>query len=346
MGLLSPPDSPFAPPSFFYQLIFHPLTTCFTFFHHLFVYLRGPPYVPPKNRIPIRVVCISDTHSKIPRHALPKGDLLIHSGDLTNTGNLASIQQSIDWLKTLQKPWYGSSDGFRHIVVVAGNHDSYFDERSRSPHDKRNTSAGRKLDWGKIIYLQHSAVKLPFPDDRRLKVYGAPHIPKCGGKEFAFQYNRGQDAWTDTIPDDIDVLVTHNPPKWHLDLPQSGGLGDEFELKEVWRVKPTLHAFGHVHSGHGKEAVWWDQSQTCYEEFLAASYNKPVAQPASHRLPLTELIDLPLFMRGIRMLVADIRGLLWTRLWGGARNGGYMVNGALTYQTTEKLYNKPQVIVL
>ncbi|KAL6244292.1 hypothetical protein RBB50_008534 [Rhinocladiella similis] len=344
MGPFSPPDSPFAPPSFLYQLVFHPLTTCFTFFHHLFVYLRGRPYVPPKNRIPIRVVCISDTHSKIPPYALPKGDLLIHSGDLTNTGSLASIQQSIDWLKTLQKPWYGSSDGFRHIVVVAGNHDSYFDERSRSAHDKRNSS--RKLDWGKIIYLQHSAVTLPFPDDRRLKVYGAPQIPKCGGKEFAFQYIRGQDAWTDTVPDDVDILVTHNPPKWHLDLPESGGMGDEYELKEAWRVKPTLQAFGHVHSGHGKEAVWWDEGQKCYEEFLAAAYSKPAGQPASHRLPFAEMFSLPLYMRGLRMLAADIQGLLWTRLWGGARNGGYMVNGALTYQTSEKLYHKPQIVVL
>ncbi|KAK6383748.1 hypothetical protein LTS17_003040 [Exophiala oligosperma] len=328
MGLFSPPDSPFAPPSFLYQLIFHPLTTCFTVFHHLLVYLRGPPYVPPKNRVPIRVVCISDTHSKIPPYALPKGDLLIHSGDLTNTGTLASIQQSIDWLKTLQKPWYGSSDGFRHIVVVAGNHDSFLDERSRSAHDRRNSS--RKLDW----------------DDRRLKVYGAPQIPKCGGKEFAFQYIRGQDAWTDTVPDDVDILVTHNPPKWHLDLPESGGMGDEYELKEAWRVKPTLQAFGHVHSGYGKEAVWWDEGQKYYEEFLAAAYNKPAGQPASHRLPLAELFHLPLFMRGLRMLAVDMQGLLWTRLWGGARNGGYMVNGALTYQTSEKLYNKPQVVVL
>lgn len=344
MGLFSPPDSPYVPPSSIYSLIFHPLTSCFTFFHHVLLYLRGAPYLPPKKRIPIRVVCLSDTHAKIPPSAIPRGDLLIHAGDLTDTGNLASIQQSIDWLKTLQKPWVGSSDGFRHIVVIAGNHDSYFDERSRSLHDQRNTR--RKLDWGKIIYLQHSSVTLPFPDDRKLKVYGAPQIPKCGGKEFAFQYHRGQDAWSDTIPDDVDVLVTHNPPKWHLDIPENGGLGDEFELKEAWRVKPTLHVFGHIHSGHGTENVWWDETQKVWEEFVSAAYNKPPSTPASHRLPFTELLDLPLWTLGIRLIVADVRGLLWTRLWGGVRQGGYMVNGALTYQISDKLYNKPQVVVL
>ncbi|EXJ92854.1 hypothetical protein A1O3_01408 [Capronia epimyces CBS 606.96] len=344
MGLFLPADSPFAPPSFLYQVIYHPLTTWFTFLHHVFLFLRGRPYVSPKNRVPIRVVCLSDTHSKIPLTAIPKGDLLIHAGDLTNTGTLSSIQQSIDWLKTLQKPWSGSSDGFRHIVVVAGNHDSYFDERSRSLHDQRNTR--RTLDWGKIHYLQHSAITLPFPDGRELKVYGAPQIPKCGGKEFAFQYDRGQDAWSKTIPDDVDVLITHNPPKWHLDIPQNGGLGDEFELQEVWRVKPTLHAFGHVHSGYGKETVWWDDSQKSWEKLLSYAYNKPAATPASHRLPLTELVDLQLWVLGVQSLIADIRGVLWTRLWGGARQGGYMVNGALTYQTTNKLSNKPQIVHL
>ncbi|KAH0837193.1 hypothetical protein AYO21_08150 [Fonsecaea monophora] len=344
MNLFSPPESPYAPPSLLYQLIYHPLTTCFTFFHHIFLYLRGPPYITPKNKIPIRVVCLSDTHSQIPRTAIPKGDLLIHSGDLTNNGSLSSIQQTIDWLKTLQKPWHGSSDGFRHIVVVAGNHDSYFDERSRGIQDKSRSY--RQLDWGKIHYLQHSSVTLRFPGARSLNVYGAPQIPQCGGKEFAFQYSRGQDAWSGTIPEDVDVLVTHNPPKWHLDLPTSGGLGDEFELKEVWRVKPTLHAFGHIHSGHGVDPVWWDESQRAFEEFLAAAYNKPADTPASHRMPFAELLDLPLWVKGFKCTAADVRGLLWTRLWGGARQGGYMVNGALAYQTSTRLLNKPRVVDL
>ena len=344
MAILSPPDSPFAPPSFLFTLIYHPVTTLFTFIHYLSLYIRGSPYKPPRNKQRIRVVCLSDSHAKIPTTAIPKGDLLIHAGDLTNNGNLSSIQQSIDWLKTLQKPWPGSSDGFRHIVVIAGNHDSYFDERSRTPHDTRY--AKRKPDWGKIHYLQHSSISLPFPDDRVLKVYGAPQIPKVGGKEHAFQYPRGQDAWSGTIPDDIDVLVTHNPPKWHLDLPQNGGMGDEFELKETWRVKPTLHAFGHVHSGHGTETVWWDDGQRFFEEFLAKAYSKPAATVQSQRLPLTELLDGSLWLLGIKTIMADVRGLLWTRLWGGARQGGYMVNGALTYQTTERLLNKPRVVVL
>jgi len=339
LSVLSPPESPFDSPSIVYTLLHHPLTVLFTFLHYLFLCLRGAPYRRPANSIPIRVVCISDTHSKIPRQAIPQGDLLIHAGDLTNHGTLSEIQQAIDWLKTLQKPWYGSSDGFRYIVVVAGNHDSYLDERSRSTHDKRNVN--RKLDWGKIHYLQHSSITLPFPGGRKLNVYGAPQIPECGGKEFAFQYTRGQDAWTNTIPDDVDVLVTHNPPQWHLDIAENGGLGDEFELQEVWRVKPTLHVFGHVHSGYGVDHVWWDEGQKSFEQVRQLAFGKPRVGG-----PLSEIADTQLWTTGFKTLWSDIRGLLWTRLGGGARQGGIMVNAALTYQTTNKLRNKPRVVVL
>jgi Icc-related predicted phosphoesterase len=344
---LSPPSSPFAPPSTLYSLLHHPLTFLINLLHRILLAIRGPAYYPPPfspTRPAIRIVCISDTHTKIPSSSLPPGDLLIHCGDLTNVGTRAEIQRTIDWLKTLQKPWPGSNDGYRHIVVIAGNHDSYFDERSRSNYDR---SQKQRLDFGKIHYLQHSSVTLPFPGDpiRKLKVYGAPQIPKCGGKEFAFQYRRGIDAWSNTIPDDVDVLVTHNPPKWHLDIPEAGGQGCEHELKEVWRVKPTLHVFGHVHSGYGQEGVWWDKGQELFEQILETAYGGH--EPGQYRQAMfMEMFNVKLWMMGLKLIYRDVKGVLWNRVWGGARQGGIMVNAALTYKTTETLGNKPQVVKL
>jgi Icc-related predicted phosphoesterase len=343
--MLWPPDSQFAPTGALYEIVHHPVTFLVTFLHYLLLYLRGPSYRPTtsaKNKKPIRVVCISDTHSKIAPQTLPPGDILIHAGDLTNTGSRAQIQQTIDWLKSLQKPWPGSRDGYMHIVAICGNHDSYLDERSRSAHDKAHKN--QKLNWGKINYLQHSSVVLPFADDRKLTIYGAPQIPKCGGKEFAFQYERGQDAWSNTVPDDVDILVTHNPPKWHLDLATSGGLGDEFELKEIWRTKPTLQVCGHVHSGYGKEYLWWDQGQSLFEGLREHVYGSGKEQFS--QLPLVELFDVALYVKAAQLLWADLQGLVWSRLWGGPRQGSILVNAALTYQTTNKLQNKPHVVEL
>jgi hypothetical protein len=172
-----------------------------------------------------------------------------------------------------------------------------------------------------------------------LKIYGAPQIPECGGKEFAFQYPRGQDTWSNTIPEDVDILVTHNPPKWHLDLPENGGLGCEFELKEVWRVKPTLHVFGHIHTGYGSENVWWDKGQQGSEAVKAKGYGTLRTFG-----PLSEIIDLSLWTYGFKMVYHDVRGLLLTRLWRAGGQGGIMLNAALTYRMSGRLLNRPQVV--
>ena len=337
-GFLLSPSSPFEPPSFFYILLHNPLTTLFTYLHSILLTSRGRPYRPPPNATPIKVVCISDTHSKTPATRIPDGDLLIHAGDLTDIGTVSEIQKQIDWLNTLhRKSTTDGRSGFQHVVVVCGNHDSYFDPRSRSQHDKKMKAT---LDWGKIHYLEHSSVSLTFSESRMLKVYGAPQIPKCGGKEFAFQYIRGQDAWSNTIPDDIDVLVTHNPPKWHLDISENGGLGCEWLLKEIWRVKPTLHVFGHVHAGHGKENVWWDKSQQMFEQVRERGFGTE----RSHRL--LEVLDLHLWVAGLKLLYEDVKGLLWTKVWGGSTRGGYMINAALTYRSTGRLGNNPQTVWL
>jgi hypothetical protein len=84
---------------------------------------------------------------------------------------------------------------------------------------------------------------------------------------WAFQYPRTQDTWKDRVPDDIDILVTHGPPKAHLDLT---GLGCEFLLAELWRIQPRLHVFGHIHAGYGQELVQYDDLQRAYEAAVTA----------------------------------------------------------------------------
>lgn len=49
-----------------------------------------------------RFVCISDTHNASPADGafpLPKGDVLIHAGDLTNQGSLSELRRTVDWIE-------------------------------------------------------------------------------------------------------------------------------------------------------------------------------------------------------------------------------------------------------
>jgi predicted MPP superfamily phosphohydrolase len=161
------------PPSLLESLLQSPLALIVGYIHAIFLYLRGASFHPPKNRPPIRVVCISDTHSHQPSN-IPPGDLLLHSGDLTNDGTIKSIQETLNWLNTLPH---------KYKVVIAGNHDSYFDPSSRKDEDINSKT---RLDWGSIIYLHNRSTHLRFKGGRSLNIYGSPDIPKCGDKSHAY----------------------------------------------------------------------------------------------------------------------------------------------------------------
>ena len=315
-----PPPSPFEQPSIPYRILTSPLKSAVQCVYALQLSLRGNNCpLPPKDQR-IRFLCISDTHCRQPAN-LPDADVFIHAGDLTNEGSLKQIQDQVDWVVRLP---------YKHKILIAGNHDSYFDPRSRRAEDE-----GRKIEWrGRehdIHYLQHSSVTIQLPEqgNRRLKIYGAPQIPACGGSDFAFQYQRGRDAWSDTIPLDTDILVTHSPPRHHLDLPR--GMGCEWLLKELWRVKPRLHVFGHVHCGYGQERAFWDGAQKLYERICEKGEDKDT-------FAVWSWID------GIRLLMHSITGIVWSRVWGGNDDSTLLVNAALMVGSTGRLGNAPQVV--
>jgi len=311
---------PFEPQPILYQIIASPHHFLADITFKLILSFRSTPTpaLPP-----ITVVCVSDTHTHT--YPIPPGDLLLHAGDMTNAGTLGDLQTQIDWLASLPH---------EHKVVIAGNHDTYLDSRSRPTLSEKDRTG--QLEWHGIRYLQHSSARLRFKahDNRVLNVYGAPQIPACGGDEFAFQYSRGLDAWSDTVPSDTDILVTHTPPKYHLDL--QSALGCEWLLKEVWRVKPRLHVFGHVHAGAGQEVAHWDATQEMYE----------CQRVRPRRGFVQALLDMSAWLGLLQLWLVGIRGILWDRIWGGEDRRTVWINSALMYRDTGKLSNRVQVVLI
>ncbi|SMQ48989.1 unnamed protein product [Zymoseptoria tritici ST99CH_3D7] len=295
-----------------------------------------------KTNLNITVICISDTHTLIPTF-IPPGDILIHAGDLTNAGTPAELQAQIDHLSSLPH---------RYKITIAGNHDTYLDPASRktlSPADQAGS-----VDWKDIIYLQNSSTTLDFSDRTsrnhgRVKVFGSPHVPLVGGPEHAFQYPREEDMWTGKIPQDADIVVTHGPPRFHLDLPGVRAMGDPFLLREVRRTKPLLHVFGHIHAGRsdvlgilrgGQEDVRWDESERALAAVLGRESNERVWGLVSSWKNVVDCYHLLIFV------VSGIVALLQHRVLGHEVPSTRMVNAALTYCNTGKLGNKPQVVEL
>ncbi|KAF2133591.1 Metallo-dependent phosphatase [Dothidotthia symphoricarpi CBS 119687] len=299
-------------------------------------WLRSAPT--PSNP-PLRVVCISDTHNHILDN-VPPGDILIHAGDMTNTGSVAELQRQVDWLASLPH---------KEIMVISGNHDTYLDPRTRPSLQEEQRSGN--VDWGRVHYLQHRRLSLTITVDprdsgsrtpllaerrqRRIHIYGAPQIPACGPMAVhAFQYPRGQDAWSETVPDDTDILITHTPPKHHLDLAVSQqGIGCEHLLAEVKRVKPSLHVFGHVHWGAGQTVVWWDRTHEAYTRGLS------VQSKWTHGV-----LNPRLWWSVVRVAYRGMREVIWDRVWGGQSAYTIMVNAAQTHGNTGKLGNAVQVV--
>ncbi|TDZ25572.1 putative rhamnogalacturonate lyase C [Colletotrichum orbiculare MAFF 240422] len=205
------------------RFVSNPLTTIAKYLHDLF------PVSSPPEKLGLTVVCVSDTHNMHPR--VPPGDILIHAGDLTVSGTKEEVQNTLDWVQ--RQP-------HRYKIVIAGNHDLYLDDKVRNPE-----TSGGELDWGDVIYLNRTSAMLRF-ETRTLKVFGSPWTPKHGS--WAFQYPRSAalNPFTDAVPADTDVLVTHAPPKGHLD-DAAGHWGCEKLLEEVWRVEPRLgHTQGYL----------------------------------------------------------------------------------------------------
>lgn len=49
----------------------------------------------------LRFVCVSDTHNDDCRDHIPDGDILLHAGDMTNSGSLEELQIAVDWIISL-----------------------------------------------------------------------------------------------------------------------------------------------------------------------------------------------------------------------------------------------------
>ncbi|KAI1163334.1 calcineurin-like phosphoesterase [Nemania serpens] len=296
-----------------------PIQGIMYYLYPIILWLRGNPVKPPKNKAPIKIVCLSDTHDSVVQD-VPDGDLLIHCGDMTNSGTAAAIQKQIDWLVSLPH---------QHKVLVCGNHDSWFDLNARTEED---TLGHRSVDLKTLHYLERKSVTLTFKGGRRLNVYGAPDIPQCGGSEMAFQYTIDQHPWKGMIPIDTDILVTHTPPMLHRDL----ALGCPGLLGEIWRKKPKVHVFGHVHWGRGIEAVYWDDCQKAYEGLMS----RP------KRGPVYDMIPNPAWVDTSKVLLYAVKAILWQWFWlGGASDGGVLVNAAMQAGTSGKLTDRSPITI-
>lgn len=182
----------------------------------------------------MRIWHISDTHTFHEMLTIPEGiDMVIFSGDCSNPRE--PLPNSFEVLNFLK--WFGELP-IKHKIFVAGNHDTSIEKRIII-----DTDFGEE-----IIHLWDDEVTI-----EGLKIWGSPYTPSFG-IGWAFNKDRAKISrlW-EQIPNDVDIIVTHGPPKGILDLSydRDGNLemcGDSALGKRIRKIEPKLVCFGHIHN--------------------------------------------------------------------------------------------------
>lgn len=167
----------------------------------------------------MKFVAISDTHGCHRQLNLPKGDVLLHSGDVCDRGNRLQVEDFLDWLSGLD---------FQHKIFIRGNHDI----------DLKTKQSLLELEMPKrIIQLKNSGITI-----EEIPIWGVPH-PLIEDTE----------DWQ-SIPIDTQILMTHRPPFSILDQPINGpSTGSKSLLQRVKQIEPAIHLFGHIHASYGQK---------------------------------------------------------------------------------------------
>lgn len=184
----------------------------------------------------MKILHISDTHGMhdlFSRKMFDGIDMVIHSGDCSNSGYL---QQSILEVTNFLN-WYEMLP-VAYKIFVAGNHDTAI---------ARNAIRQADIEMRGIIYLENEYVEI-----EGLKIWGSPITPTFGDWSFMKARDKTHEVWK-TIPDDADIVIIHGPPKGVRDLSYDRlnnleMCGDLALTKRISVIKPKLVLFGHIHN--------------------------------------------------------------------------------------------------
>ena len=182
----------------------------------------------------MKVQLISDTHGKHRQMNIDTSvDMIVHSGDSTNhydwLPNEIEFKDFIDWYSNLP---------IQNKILIAGNHDTW-------ALKKYNHEICKELG---IIYLEDNYITI----ENKI-IFGSPWVPNFGIWNFMKSRQKLGTFWDNLLINDIDLLVTHGPPKGILDLTENKDyslerVGCSGLFRAAMKYKPKHHVFGHVHN--------------------------------------------------------------------------------------------------
>lgn len=191
----------------------------------------------------MRIAVISDTHGR-QGWTIPECDVFIHAGDITAGGSRTETKR---FAKAIQELL--DSGSVEHVILVPGNHDRCFEKQAEE-------TLGFFPD-PRIHVLINQGVEI-----EGKKFWGSPYTPPFCDWHFMAEEERLREMYKD-IPDAVDILITHGPPRGILDPGHDGSHVGSTELLYAIAVRNNTtagaynikhHVFGHLHAAGGQEA--------------------------------------------------------------------------------------------
>jgi Icc-related predicted phosphoesterase len=184
----------------------------------------------------MKILHISDTHGYYPLD-LPEADIVCHTGDYSFINKYSSKSKMVQELEKLNTYFGVLLNMYDVVIFCPGNHDFIFEQYEKEARDILSNATvliDEQFDFGGY------------------KFYGTPSQPPFFN--WAFNHSdKERKIKYDNIPEGINILLTHCPPKDILDTVQRGSnkgmnvgcpiLRDS--IKERKDLKVSM--FGHIH---------------------------------------------------------------------------------------------------
>lgn len=156
----------------------------------------------------------------------PEADICIFAGDWCGSGYyIDETLKFLSWFKDLP---------YKTKIAIPGNHDRLCE---------LNESVAKDIFKQADSHLLIDEAM----DYQGLSIYGSPWCPVF--YNWAYMLPEEQLKWKfKRIPEKLDILVTHTPPKGICD---PTNYGSEALRKRLNDINPKIHIFGHNHGGYG-----------------------------------------------------------------------------------------------
>mmetsp|Transcript_9543 Transcript_9543/g.14358 ORF Transcript_9543/g.14358 Transcript_9543/m.14358 type:complete len:362 (-) Transcript_9543:299-1384(-) len=186
--------------------------------------------------LPVRIVHMADTYSFLSvegyrRELLPRGNILIHSGNFTKNGKYEEFLQFDKWLQSV-------SDIYHYRVIVLGENEAskYCD------------------DWNQMVKLLPHATHVLCDSTVSilgLRIHGCPWRKCTRKRSFLPMGRRSRHKFTEIH--DIDILVSNEPAYGRMDSKDYGSThsGNRDLAEAIKLSRPGLHLHGGIPASRG-----------------------------------------------------------------------------------------------